>query len=153
MAESKALHWTLRFKQHNITVLLLVPPAESFASIKETLLTALKSRGIHEINGKTVPEDSSEIEFGFPVDRHNLEKGWRTLDQSGLVNGKKSDLALTPRGADLKDFQAVAFRFRKVPEQRDQTDEDELARELEDPGWDVMVPAYEDDDENEQTEG
>ncbi|EER29550.1 hypothetical protein CPC735_072320 [Coccidioides posadasii C735 delta SOWgp] len=149
------LSWTLRFKNHNVTILLLVSPAEPFDSIKKTLLKALKERGIDEINGVQVPEDPSGIELGLPVDRNNLEKGWVLLqvpterkgvkrDAAGI---KKSVVSDSPQGADLRDSQAVAFRFRATKDES-QT-ENGLEMEIDDAGWDVLIPTYADEDEEE----
>ncbi|KAL1958433.1 hypothetical protein VTO42DRAFT_4534 [Malbranchea cinnamomea] len=156
MGDLNTLNWTLRFKNHKVTVLLLVSPVEPFSSIKKTLLEALKARNIKEINGLPVPEDASEIEFGTPIDRNNLEKGWQKLEVPELadgdgkrpVGGRKSIFNASPQGAGLKDFQAVAFRFRQ-PIETNGTQDDDVTMELDDPGWDVVIPKYEDsDDEN-----
>ncbi|EEP76912.1 predicted protein [Uncinocarpus reesii 1704] len=146
------LNWTLRFKNHKLTVVLLVFPLESFTNIKKMLLEALKARGITEINGVQVPEDSSEIELGIPVDRNNLEKGWVPLEISPPSEGAKRDATGTkktvygdnPQDADLRDSQALAFRFR-TKENNDVTDMD-----IDGLGWDVLIPAYDDDDKDER---
>ncbi|KAL2218953.1 hypothetical protein M432DRAFT_396401 [Thermoascus aurantiacus ATCC 26904] len=157
MAKSKPdpLSWTLRFKKHKTTVLLMLPANESIASTKEILLKALKSRGLTEINGDPVPDDPSEIEFGVPVDRNELDKGWTKLDvempelasegvtKKGVV-GKKNGGNITLQAADIRDGQPIAFRFRKPSE--DNKDKDELELELEDPGWDVIVPSLDDEE-------
>ncbi|KAM5450077.1 hypothetical protein MaudCBS49596_004451 [Microsporum audouinii] len=147
--------WTLRFKNHNITVLLLVSPVEPFDSIKATLLKALQNRGIKEINGKVVPDDAADIEFGAPLDRNNLEKGWLPLAipdgraDKGTGKGRSTVFNSSPQGADLRDAQAVAFRFRKASE-RSAVKDGDLEMDLDDPGWDVLVPSYDDEeDENE----
>ena len=145
--------WTLRFKNHKVTVLLLVDPGKPFESIKETLLQALNVRNIKEINGQPVPEDPSEIEFGVPIDRNNLDKGWQTLDvphqangtQKRSAGGKKSVLNTSPQGAGLKDSQAVAFRFHKPSEVDGDEDEIIAAIDLDDPGWDVQIPKDEEE--------
>jgi len=157
MAKSKPdpLSWTLRFKKHKTTVLLMLPANESIASTKEILLKALKSRGLTEINGDPVPDDPSEIEFGVPVDRNELDKGWTKLDvempelasegvtKKGVV-GKKNGGNITLQAADIRDGQPIAFRFRKSSE--DNKDKDELELELDDPGWDVIVPSLDDEE-------
>ncbi|KAK2871733.1 hypothetical protein FQN49_002889 [Arthroderma sp. PD_2] len=147
--------WTLRFKNHNVTVLLLVSPVEPFDSIKSSLLHALQIRGMKEINGKAVPDDAADIEFGIPLDRNNLEKGWQPLAipnggaDKGPGKGKNSVFNSSPQGADLRDAQAVAFRFRTGLEKDEHKDAD-LDMDLDDPGWDVLVPAYDDEDEEEE---
>ena len=136
--------------------MLLVSPVEPFASIKESLVKALQARNITEINGQPVPEDASDIEFGIPIDKNNLEKGWQKLDapeqETGqakrAAGGKKSVISASPQGAGLKDTQPVAFRFRKRGDGMDNQGED-VAMDLDDPGWDVLIPAYEDSDEEE----
>ncbi|KAF3483862.1 uncharacterized protein GIQ15_03186 [Arthroderma uncinatum] len=147
--------WTLRFKNHNVTVLLLISPVEPFDSIKTSLLEALNSRGIKEINGKVVPDDAADIEFGVPLDRNNLEKGWQPLairsEGAGKAAGKGKSTVFnsSPQGADLRDSQAVAFRFRK-PSERDASKDGDLDMDLDEPGWDVLVPTYDDEDDEEQ---
>ncbi|PGG95666.1 hypothetical protein GX51_08181 [Blastomyces parvus] len=154
MSEPNSLKWTLKFKNHNVTILLLVSPTQSFDSIKEEILKALKVRNITEINGQPVPDDSAEIELGVPLDRNNLEKGWeklrQTIEESGNGKQKKPlrgrNTATTgPEEAGLKDSQAVAFRFRKPVEGED---EDELGIGFDDPGWDVMVAKYDAEDDD-----
>ncbi|KKZ63946.1 hypothetical protein EMCG_01757 [[Emmonsia] crescens] len=153
MSETDSLKWTLRFKKHNVTILLLISPAQSFDSIKEELLKALKVRNIAEINGQPVPEDPAEIEFGIPIDRNNLEKGWEKLKPTTEEAGNKKQkqpsrgrkaVAASPEGAGLKDSQAIAFRFRKPVEGED---EDELGIGFDDPGWDVLIAKYDAEDD------
>ncbi|EEQ86615.1 hypothetical protein RJZ56_002707 [Blastomyces dermatitidis] len=153
MSEPNSLKWTLRFKNHNVTILLLVSPTQSFDSIKEEILKALKVRNITEINGQSVPENPAEIEFGVPLDRNNLEKGWKKLRPTTeeSANGKQKQplrgrrTAITgPEEAGLKDSQAIAFRFRKPVEGQD---EDELGIGFDDPGWDVMIAKYDAEDD------
>ncbi|GBF65245.1 hypothetical protein TMEN_7962 [Trichophyton mentagrophytes] len=151
MAEPR---WTLRLKNHNVTVLLLVSPVDAFDTIKATLLKALQIRGIKEINGKPVPDDAADIELGVPLDRNNLEKGWQPLaipdgkTDKGAGKGKSSVFNSSPQGADLRDAQAIAFRFRKASE-RSAVKDGDLEMDLDDPGWDVLIPSYDDEDEDE----
>ncbi|EGE01594.1 hypothetical protein TEQG_00639 [Trichophyton equinum CBS 127.97] len=146
--------WTLRLKNHNVTVLLLVSPVDAFDTIKATLLKALQIRGIKEINGKPVPDDAADIELGVPLDRNNLEKGWQPLaipdgkTDKGAGKGKSSVFNSSPQGADLRDAQAIAFRFRKASE-RSAVKDGDLEMDLDDPGWDVLIPSYDDEDEDE----
>ncbi|KAK2746722.1 hypothetical protein FQN55_005449 [Onygenales sp. PD_40] len=153
MSEPESLKWTLRFKNHNVTVLLLVSPRQPFDSIKEDLLKALKIRNITEINKQPIPENAADIEFGLPIERNNLEKGWEkmrpppqeTADDKQPARGRKT-ANISPEGLDLKDSQAVAFRFRKAGEQA----QDELEIGLDDPGWDVEIPKYEEAEDDEE---
>jgi len=154
MADSKPdpLSWILRFKNNNVTILLLVSPTQSFASIKEALLNALNIRNIKEINDEPLPDDASEIEFGVPIDRNNLKKGWEKLkipaqdgtERKTATGRERKNPNVGPQGADLRDFQAVAFRFRKVGNAKE--NKTELDIDLDDPGWDVLIPTYEDED-------
>ncbi|KAJ5094181.1 hypothetical protein N7456_010042 [Penicillium angulare] len=144
-ATSSSRSSTVLFKKHKITVLLSIEPNEPVAAIKEKLHNALKSRELSEINGDQVPEDSSCIEFGLPVDRNDPEKGWTPLadpesaDQNGDVpetsTGGADETALA---AGLTNGHPVAFRFRKLGEV---TDDDQ------DPGWDVVIPSFDDEEE------
>lgn len=144
------------FKKNKTTVLLMFAPSESITSVKATLLKALQSRGLKEINGDTVPEDPSEIEFGVAVDKNDLEKGWTRLEpdmpqfDDGETPkrgaGKKAASSLTLQSADLRNGQSVAFRFQKPKENSGEADDD-IALELEDPGWDVVLPSLDDEEE------
>ncbi|KAI5306103.1 hypothetical protein KEM56_002199 [Ascosphaera pollenicola] len=139
---SKAFHITLRFKTHNITVLLSVPSTESFVSIRKQLLEALNARGITEINGEPVPKDPADLEFAVPIDPAKLDQGWLPLDvptestRRGLPNA-------TPVAAGLKDSSVVAFRFKKSSEGL--SAEEQIRLDLDDSGWDVLVPTLDDD--------
>lgn len=145
------LSWTLLFKKHKTTVLLMLPSHESIESTKAKLLQSLQDRGIKEINGDVLPEDPAEIEFGVPVDRNELEKGWTLLDMDieddtdGTSSKKRPGRSKTEKrdslqSADIRDGQPIAFRFRKTDQEDDQ---DELS---EDPGWDVVVPTLDDEE-------
>ena len=163
-AQSKPdpLSWTLLFKKHKITVLLMLPPQETIINTKAALLQTLQARGVTEINGDQLPEDASNIEFGVAVDRNDLEKGWTRLEAETHEfadteiprknAGKKSSDSTGLQGADLRNGQSVAFRFRKNGEEAVKKDGEELDIDLdaEDPGWDVVVPKFDDEEEVEQ---
>ncbi|GAD93368.1 conserved hypothetical protein [Paecilomyces variotii No. 5] len=153
MAKPSPLSWTLLFRKHKTTVLLMLPPNETLTSAKAELLKALNARGLKEMNGDTIPEDPTEIEFGVPVDKNELEKGWTRLDvevpelaEGGAKKTKKNAGEVTLQGADIKDGQSIAFRFRKRSEDGSGKDELDLDLELEDPGWDVIVPSLDDEE-------
>ncbi|KAJ9230728.1 hypothetical protein DTO271D3_6153 [Paecilomyces variotii] len=153
MAKPSPLSWTLLFRKHKTTVLLMLPPNETITSAKTELLKALNSRGLKEINGDPVPEDPSEIEFGVPVDKNELEKGWTRLDvevpglaESGTKKKKRNGGEVTLQGADIKDGQSIAFRFRKPSTEDAGKDQLDLDLELEDPSWDVIVPSLDDEE-------
>lgn len=133
--------WTLLFKNHKTTILLLLQPHESLTTAKSTLLKALQARKLTELNGVPIPADSSDIELGVAVDRNDPEKGWARLegDVPEQANGdKKKEVSL--QAADLRDGQAVAFRFRRTA-----ADQDELG--VEDAGWDVVLPSLDEEEE------
>lgn len=145
------MQWTLRFKQHKTTVLLFVEPGQSFDSIKQDLLDALKKIGRTDINGVSVPSDASNIILGLPVDKNDFSKGWVRLEilemeaEDGVngkkkVGGKKSVLNASPQGAGLKDGAVLAFRFSEsVNEDADGGLDDDVGK------WNVMIPSYEDE--------
>lgn len=164
MIQSKpdALSWTLLFKKHKTTVLLMLPPQETIVNTKSALVNALRARGLTDVNGDPLPEDPSDVEFGVAVDRNDLEKGWTRLeveapefaDAEELKRnaGKKPSGSLSLQGADLRNGQSIAFRFKKhgqEPVQRNGEDID-IDLNLEDPGWDVAVPKFDDEEEMEQ---
>jgi hypothetical protein len=130
----------------------MLQPHESLDTAKEKLLEALNSRGVTDINGDPIPDDSFDIEFGVPMDRADLEKGWRRLDadapeldEEGTTKkkkGKSKKEAVTLMAAGLENGHTVAFRFRKANEGQDEMDLD-----YEDPGWDVLIPTFDDEDE------
>ncbi|KAF7592711.1 hypothetical protein BBP40_012542 [Aspergillus hancockii] len=156
MSQPNPLSWTLFFKKHKTSVLLMLPPSETITTTQATLLRALQSRGLTEINGDPIPEDPSEIELGVPVDRNDPGKGWTKLElEAPQFNedeapkrggGKKTAAPLSLQAAELRNGQGIAFRFRKRIERTPEGDElSDL--ELEDPGWDVIVPSLDDEEE------
>lgn len=130
---------TLLFKKHKTTVLLMLQPHEPLNHTKERLLDALQSRKVTEINGDIVPDDSDDIEFGEPVDRADLEKGWKRL--------KSQNGSGTVMEAGLQNGHPVAFRFHKSTEGQDGGVDMDL--DGEDPGWDVVMLTYNDEPEEE----
>lgn len=138
------MQWTLRFKQHKTTILLLVQQSQSFDSIKRDLLNAIKATGIQDINGDALPLDPEGIEFGVPRDKNDPNKGWVALkipefddgDTKGKGVKKGSVLNESPLGAGLKDGAMLAFRFAKGAEEDEMDMDDE---------WDVIIPSYDDE--------
>ena len=67
------------------------------------------------------------------------------------VGGKKSVLNESPAGAGLGDGSMLAFRFRTKPkedalaQEEDDVNDDEMEIE-DDPGWNVILPIYDDDE-------
>lgn len=136
----------------------MLPAQESIHTTKEKLHSALKSRGITEINGDPVPEDPVDIEFGVPINRNELEKGWVRLDLQVEENSdseavttkkasagrpKKNTLSESLQGLSIRDGQAVAFRFRKASSKNEN---DEMDENVEDSAWDVVIPSLDDED-------
>lgn len=149
--ESNPQLWTLRFKQHKVTVLLFVEQTQSFSSIKSDLLDALKGRGYTEINQRSVPSDPEDIILGLPVDKNDLSKGWVGLDiptmdvedETGSkkkTGGNKSVLNASPLGAGLRDGSLLAFKFKSSDAKMD---DDGL--DMEDSDWDVVMPSYDEE--------
>ncbi len=126
-------------------------PGQSFDSIKQDLLNALKKTGRTDLNGEPLPSDTNHVVLGVPVDKNDLSKGWVKLEipetevEDGVggkrkVGGKKSILNASPQGAGLKDGAVLAFRLLKGG---DEMDEDGL--EVDHGEWDVVIPSYEDE--------
>ncbi|KAE8146435.1 hypothetical protein BDV25DRAFT_50761 [Aspergillus avenaceus] len=156
MVQPDPSSWTLSFKKHKTTVLLMLPPSEPITTAQARLLEALRSRGLTDINGDPVPEDSSDIELGVAIDKSDLAKGWIKLELQAPQfedeaprrgAGKKAAAPLSLQAAELKNGQAVAFRFRKESPEAQSTDE-LIDAELEDPGWDVVLPTLEEEEIN-----
>ncbi|KAL4875930.1 hypothetical protein BJY04DRAFT_200812 [Aspergillus karnatakaensis] len=146
MSQADPLSWTLLFKKHRTTVLLMLPPSESIPSTKAALLRALHARGLKEINGDTVPKEPSDIEFGVAVDKNDLEKGWTSLEGLRLDDDegpRKKSAALSLKAVEISNGQSIAFRFRISTD----SPEDAASLNFEDPGWDVVVPSLDDDEE------
>lgn len=146
---------TLLFKKNKITILLSLQPHEQLDAVKQKVLQALKERDVREINGDAVPDEPTEIEFGVPIDRSDLDKGWTRLKPITAKNdnGKKSGKALadTILDSDLGNGNWVAFRFRKAgPAEEIEQEETAMSLDLDDPGWDVVIPSF--DDEEEEAE-
>ncbi|RHZ55524.1 uncharacterized protein CDV56_108079 [Aspergillus thermomutatus] len=152
MSQLDPLSLTLLFKKHKTTVLLMLPPHETITTAQETLLKALQSRGIKEINGDAVPQDFSEIEFGVPVDKNDLEKGWSKLEiampelENGGASKRGAGKRTSLKAADIRNGQVIAFRFRTSREQSEKDGDLDIDLDLEDPGWDVIVPSLDDDE-------
>jgi len=141
---SSQQHWTLSFKCHKSTILLLAQQSQSFTSIKQDLLDAIKATGLSDINGNPIPSQPEDIVLGVPIDGNDISKGWVNLEipefdeEAGAKGVKKgSVLNQSPLGAGLKDGAMLAFKF-KDGEAQDEMDLDDH--------WDVVIPSYEDED-------
>ncbi|KAL3474224.1 hypothetical protein BJX99DRAFT_232139 [Aspergillus californicus] len=152
MSQSDPLSWTLLFKKHRTTVLLMLPPSETIPATKDALLRALQLRNITQINGDPVPQDCLDIEFGVAVDKNDLEKGWISIEALTLEEDvapkrgpAKKNASQSLQAAELSNGQIVAFRFRKTGE-GSQAEGDFADLGLEDPGWDVVIPSFDDEE-------
>ena len=154
-------HITLLFKKHKQTVLLSVIPTAPFPEIKSLLLCALKCRAITLIADEEVPDDPENIEFGVLKNKKDPSEGWVPLDIKEMeiidgkggkkkLGGKKSVLNESPAGASLGDGSMLAFRFRSRQKSVEPGGVGDAGSELDlapDPGWDVILPSYDDEDE------
>ena len=120
-------------------------PTQSFTSIKQELLEAIRSTGRDEINGHTLPSDPEDVLLGVPKDKNQLRRGWVNLripETKDEGSGKKSKgvkkdsvLNSSPAGAGLKDGATFAFKFRTHEEDDGMSDHE----------WDVVLPNYDDE--------
>ncbi|KAL2819379.1 hypothetical protein BDW59DRAFT_151549 [Aspergillus cavernicola] len=148
------LSWTLLFKKHRTTVLLMLPPSETISNTKNALLQALQARNLKEINGDPVPEDPLDIELGVAVDKNDLDKGWTSLEALPLEEdevpkrgaGKKT-ASPSLEAAGIGNGQSIAFRFSQAGKDGSEMKDD---LDLEDPGWDVVLPSFDDEEEQEE---
>ncbi|KAL9050966.1 MAG: hypothetical protein Q9162_006317 [Coniocarpon cinnabarinum] len=143
--------FTLRFKNHRTTTFLHADPLQSFDSLKEELLRALRESHPDGILNKTqIPADPSQVFLARPNDIHNLDSGFTSLaDKAGaLIAGSEADgrrkktsetevklKEATPKAAGLANGSVVAYKFV--------TDEDEEYNPVTDEQWDVVMPKYE----------
>lgn len=114
-------------------------------------MAALKSRNLADINADPIPDNPENIEFGIPVDRSDLEKGWTPLgvivpNPDTEIQDRSSKAPETLLAAGLDNGHSIAFRFRK-PGKSEQADENNMVLDLDDPGWDVVLPKLEEEEE------
>jgi len=151
-------HITLLLKHHKSTTLLSVLPTQSFTEIKPLLLAALRSRHVDVLpNTETpLPSDPEDIEFGALADRKDPSRGWVPLeikeqdvtDTKGVkrkVGGKRSVLNDSPAGAGLVDGSWLAYRIKTIRPQDDGVSSPGDVIDIDDPGWDVVLPSFEDE--------
>jgi len=156
---------TLLFKCHKSTTVLSVLPTDPFATIKDLLLAALRSRNITTLPNSTtpLPEDPKDLELGVLADKKDPGKGWVNLESQDLeltsTQGSKRKSAVKgsagtqcPLAAGLGDGSWVAYRLK--PSQQTPHNGDAHLEEGtpdveidEDPGWDVILPTFDDDPE------
>jgi hypothetical protein len=138
-------HITLLLKNHKQTVLLSVIPTTPFNEIKSLLLAVLKSRNITSLDGIPISDEAEDIEFGVLRNKKNPVEGWVPLNikemEVGDAKGNKS-----PAGASLVDGSMLAFRFRTESKRDAPEDEDDEMEIEDDPGWNVILPSYDDEE-------
>ncbi|OAP64360.1 hypothetical protein AYL99_00332 [Fonsecaea erecta] len=156
---------TLLFKCHKSTTALSVLPTRPFTEIKALLLAALESRNLKTLPNASapLPEDPEELEFGVLADKKDPSKGWIPLDikeqditgpkpTKKKVGGKQTVLNQSPLGAGLSDGAWIAYRLKVKQKEPQVEDEDHESGtpdvEIdEDPGFDVILPSFEDEAE------
>ncbi|OAL20403.1 hypothetical protein AYO22_08897 [Fonsecaea multimorphosa] len=156
---------TLLFKCHKSTTALSVLPTRPFIEIKALLLAALESRNLKTLpdSSAPLPEDPEELEFGVLADKKDPSKGWIPLDMKEQeitgakgnkkkVGGKSSILNSNPLAAGLGDGAWIAYRLKVKHKEPQVEDEDHESGtpdvEIdEDPGFDVILPSFEDEAE------
>ncbi len=166
-------HITLLLKHRKSTTLLSISPSQPFSEIKSLLLAALRSRDITSLSTTQatqvpLPSDSDDLEFGILADKKDPTKGWISLDSYTFSKDKKkvpgrskvTAGANSPEAAGLGDGGLVAYRLRKPNKGKereksvDSDDEDvdvDIAMD-DDHGWDVVLPTFEDEDREAETE-
>ena len=141
--------WTLKFKRYKTTVVLFVQPDQSFTSIKQAFLDALKARDITKFEDQAVPESPDDITFAKLKTVNDTESGWETLmpppqgGESGEMGGSKKrkrhgeGLLDSPIGVGLKDGASLAFKLEKSSALDEDKEDDE---DDEDGGYQVTFP-------------
>lgn len=90
----------------------------------------------------------------MPVDKSDLEKGWMRLstelpgqdqDETTKKTTANSKAAETLQAAGIQNGSVIAFRFRK-PTEAAAGDELDTDLDLADPGWDVVIPSFDDEE-------
>ena len=154
------LHITLLLKCAKHTILLSVLPSTPFSDIRSLLLLALQARNIKTINDTSVPapDQGDQVEFGIPRNKKDLKKGFISLEMAEQVlgdskggkkkvNGNKAMPSESPAGAGLVDGSILAFRFKQGEDMDMEDAADDEAQVPNDPGWNVELPHYDEEDE------
>jgi len=157
-------HLTLLFKHGKSSTVLSVLPSQSLTEVKATLLEVLQSRDITHFPGtsEALPSQPTDLELGILADRRDPGKGFvfaedrSTLTQSTTSAKKKSTAKKegpieTFADLDLKDGAWVAYRLKA--DALDLVDEEAEDMDVEpgvnaDPGWNVIIPSYEDEEQD-----
>ena len=147
------LTWTLIFKNHKTATLLHADPLQTFESLKEELIRALReTHPDGRINGFEIPSTASNVLLARPNDIYNLDKGFTSVtDKDGnIITGgeeprtkrKSVEPGLKikeacPKAAGLKDGVILAYKFRTENEVEDYDP-------LLDEDWPVSIPTFDD---------
>jgi hypothetical protein len=146
----KSKEWTLRLKRGTRTVLLFVDPAQSLASLKQSLLDALNNAPKDLPETTPAPDSIDQIEIGIPVDLFDFSQGFQAIeeDQDISLDGeddvKQKGKSRASKGSassiqslGVKKNYVLAYRFKEDNEEQDET-------MGEDQGWDVEIPVFQD---------
>lgn len=145
-------HLTLLLKHARSTTVLSAVPDTPLSTLKQQLLQVLSARNISHLPGTLTPLPSSpsDLELGVLIDKHEPQKGWvSTESMSALASSKNSKKKVkgaveTVGDLELKDGGWIAYRIRGPPIGGD--DEDEEIEAVEDPGWNVEIPSFDDEE-------
>jgi hypothetical protein len=109
---------------------------------------------------QSLPENPEDLELGVLIDKKDPSKGWVPVDikeqelagpkgTKKKVGGRKSILNESPLGAGLSDGTWIAYRITHQPKQPQEELEDGTpdVDVEEDPGWDVVIPSFEEEEE------
>jgi hypothetical protein len=163
-------HITLLLRHHKTVTLISASPTQSLDSIKALLLSALEARNITSLRNSSdpdspypIPSSPSQFELGILTDRKDASKGW-TLITPDLVAatsskkksaGKAADVD-TPAGLGLVDGSWLAYRVSRDTSRDAEKPSIDASGDVvvdldepEDQGWDVVLPAFEDEEEDE----
>lgn len=161
-------HITLLLRHHKSVTLISASPSQSFDSIKELLLSALKARNISSLHNASdptnpcpLPSSSDQLDLGTLIDKKDASKGWTliTPDLAAATSTKKKSTTTksagtdTPAGLGLVDGSWLAYRVSNgsgrdsdkpaVDANGDVTVDADMQ---EDQGWDVVLPSFDDEE-------
>jgi hypothetical protein len=146
-------HLTLLLKHARSTTVLSALPETSFTTLKFQLLEVLSARGLGHLPGTTttLPTDPNDLELGVLLDKHEPQKGWVATDSLAGLSTTKSSSKKKSKGVvetvgdlELKDGGWIAYRVREP--RLGGGDDDEELEAIEDPGWNVELPTFDDEE-------
>lgn len=159
--------WILKFKNDQSTILLHVEPQQKMSTVRDDLLKAIKQTHPDGFfNGERIPDVSDTLVFARPKDPTDVTQGWEAVGKGSLEDdllnqdykgkGKaaagraksKAGSEETPQGLGFVNSGLVAFKFAtKSVEEVDELDSDAI---IGDGDWNVVIPALDDLDEEEE---